>query len=72
MTPEQLRWKKLTVAKRALLARLAKIEPMPPEEILRASGQSVCVNCDLMYVDHPDHPFAPTFTILCSGEIVKT
>ncbi len=76
ITAEQLermekRWQQKLVAVRALSARLAKLEPDGPE-IRRVSGDQPCSVCELPYREHPDHPFAPSFHVVCDGSVVKT
>ena len=36
----------------------------------RASGLVVCW-CGHQLYDHPDHPYEPTLTITCDGDVVK-
>lgn len=68
----EARWAIAKVAKTALLARLALLEPRGPQEVRRASGLTVCEACGFAFDRHPDLRDLPTFTVLCSGEVVKT
>lgn|GEM_PF-6508995 len=68
----QERWAIAKVAKTALLARLAQLEPRGPQEVRRASGLAVCEACGLAFDRHLDLRDLPAFTVLCSGEVVKT
>ena len=73
MALTEQRWKKALVAKTAFAARLERLEPCgPAEEVPRASGKAVCAACGLTYYDHPDLNNFATYTVLCSGEVVKT
>lgn len=66
------RWERKLVEVASLKARLRILEPNGPEDVLRASGECTCLSCGLEYREHAEHPFAPTYMILCDGRVVKT
>jgi hypothetical protein len=62
----------LGMRRRAVEARLAKVEPHTPVEgFRRADGNSVCEACSEPYREHPEHPSDRWLTILCDGSLVK-
>jgi len=68
----ELRWKRKLIAEKAYQARLMLLEGhRGPFEMVRASQSAICDECGLSYGEHPDHPWAPSVHVVCSGAVVK-
>ncbi len=63
------RFKKLTMQVRVLEERCARLGLQTNEDVRRASGNTLCETCGLLYRDHPTIPNL-AFTVLCEGSLV--